>query len=245
MSLSADFEKYARAHPQFHGDYRYPAIYYRAIAGIGGNYVDVGAGDGGKLKAAIEAGTLRAFRHLRAFDISAVRVEHLRKLIPDVIAAQADALKLPIADESIDFYYSDQVIEHVPDDGAMVREMWRVLASGARGVVGSVIKKPGAWYFYRNGGQWRIDPTHLREYASLDQFQQLFTAAGFEILEAVEEPLSFAAGDLLMRALLALRFVSAERLIVLKEHNRVLQALAKVSVRIPRYYLAYVSVRKA
>lgn len=175
--MSADYEEYAtRLH--FNGAYRHPEIFFRACRGASGAFVDVGAGDGAKLRAALDVGALVEFSTVVAFDVSSKRVSRLLRLVPEAISALGDAQHIPLPDGSVDFYYSDQVIEHVPDDVAMARDILRVLSPGGRGLIGSVVKGKGAWYFYRCNGKWRIDPTHLREYDSLDQFIGLFRSVG-------------------------------------------------------------------
>jgi 2-polyprenyl-3-methyl-5-hydroxy-6-metoxy-1,4-benzoquinol methylase len=73
-----------------------------------------------------------------------------------------------------DFVHSSQVIEHVPSDVAMVKEMSRLLKKGGILFCSSVIKKPWAIYQYRNNGKFVLDPTHEREYRNQKEFLDLF-----------------------------------------------------------------------
>ena len=82
-----------------------------------------------------------------------------------------NGMALPFGSKSFDLVVSTQVIEHVPDDQAFVREIKRVLTSGGLCVVSSVIKMHFGWYFYRNKqGERVLDPTHVREYSSAQEF---------------------------------------------------------------------------
>ncbi len=70
------------------------------------------------------------------FSLAALRVgrEKLRALGTGELAAlvQGDAQVLPFADESFDIVVSCETIEHIPDDGSALREMWRVARPSAK-----------------------------------------------------------------------------------------------------------------
>ncbi len=238
-----DWERYA-AHPNFHGAYQNPAIFSRAVKGASGTFVDVGAGDGSTLRNALDTGDLVRFQNIYAFDVSNERVNRMLRLVPEAKAAVGDAQRVPLPDESIDFYYSNQVIEHVPDDRAMASEILRLLKPGGRGFVGSVVKARGAWYFYRCNGQWRCDPTHLREYESLDQYAALFRSVGLNVVEAVLEPMVFPLTDLAMRVLLRLGLVKTDDVLGAYQRYPLLKHMAMRKVRVPRYFLCYAIVQK-
>jgi SAM-dependent methyltransferase len=53
-------------------------------------------------------------------------------LYPDIQYAKCDARKLPFAADSFDLCTAWDVLEHVPDDQAMVQELSRVLRPGGR-----------------------------------------------------------------------------------------------------------------
>jgi SAM-dependent methyltransferase len=243
-TMGADWKAYAER-PHFFGKWDYPSIYYHAIKDISGVYIDVGVGDGYKLKQAIDEGSLSSFSKILAFDISPDRIDRLKRHVPSVVASVGDALALPLPDASADFIISDQVIEHVPDDRAMAREICRVLTPRGRAIIGSVVKEKGAWYFYRCNGQWRLDPTHLREYESLDQYANIFVDAGLEVIETAKEPLTFPIADLLLRSLLKFGALKPDSAVDLKERVPALKMISGTSLRIPRYYSCYAIVRRA
>jgi SAM-dependent methyltransferase len=242
--MAADWKAYAER-PHFFGKWDYPSIYYRGLDGLSGRYVDVGVGDGYKLKQAIDEGSLSSFEKILAFDISPERIERLKRHVSSVVGEVGDALALPLPDASADFVISDQVIEHVPDDRAMAREIYRILAPTGRAIIGSVVKEKGAWYFYRCNGQWRLDPTHLREYESLDQYSGIFVAAGLEVIETAKVPLTFPIADLLLRSLLRLGILNPDAVVDAKERIPFLRAISDASLRIPRYYSCYALVKRA
>lgn len=84
------------------------------------------------------------------FDIEADRVQQAQAHVPASVAAAAEFL--PYASESFDTVFSNEVIEHVTDDAAALREIVRVLKVGGR----AVIFCPNRWYpFETHGYYWR------------------------------------------------------------------------------------------
>ena len=243
--VNADYEQYAKERPHFYGNFDYPDVYYRAIKGLSGTYVDVGAGDGRKLRCAIDEGSLEQFSRIIAIDIAQERVSRMQQHIPEAEARVGDAQHTLLPEQSVDFFFSDQVIEHVASDIDMAREVGRVLKRGGRGLVGSTLKGKGAWYFYRCNGKWTIDPTHVREYVSAAQYRDVFVQAGLHVDEVVLEPVRFSVTDLLLRALLTLRLVKASDSVKIYERFPFLGKLSRTTIRIPRYYLCYAIVRHA
>ncbi len=67
--------------------------------------------------------------------------------VPDARLLQADACALPLADASVDAVVSANLLEHVPDDGRALAEIFRILRPGARAVV-VVPVGPGNYDYY-------------------------------------------------------------------------------------------------
>jgi ubiquinone/menaquinone biosynthesis C-methylase UbiE/uncharacterized protein YbaR (Trm112 family) len=88
--------------------------------------VDVGANDGlayykfgiGKDKIFI------------AIDVSRLMLKKFIEKIPDQTALQADGACLPLGDDSVDFLFCTETLEHLPDPDAAVHEFLRVLKPG-------------------------------------------------------------------------------------------------------------------
>ena len=242
--MTVDYEQYARERPIFWGDVEYPRIFKDAVIGRTGTYVDVGAGDGGQIRSALDQGLLRSFTRIVAADISEERVARMRRLMPEIDAVVADAQALPFADDTFDFIYSSQVIEHVPDDAAMAREMRRVLKPGGVAVVGSALRLPGAWYYYRCNGRWVLDPTHVREYESVQQYNGVFEAAGL-VVEAHEiEPIRYAMTDLFVRAMLRFRLMRSDAAGSIYQRNRLFRKARSWRIAVPRYRHIFVRAHK-
>jgi SAM-dependent methyltransferase len=69
------------------------------------------------------------------------------QLVPAAIAVQGDACRLPVPDGSVDALVSANLLEHVPDDVAALREIFRVLRPGAPAVI-VVPASPGLYDYY-------------------------------------------------------------------------------------------------
>lgn len=215
-----------------------------ALGSGGGTYLEVGAGYGARLRTLVDSGAMRNYDRLIVTDLSPERVRFARSLLPKAEAVVCDAEALPFADESIDFVLSDQVIEHVPSDEAMAREIVRVLRRGGQAYVGSVIKAPWAWYFYRNGGEWRLDPTHVREYGSLAAYRSVFESVGLAIIDAWTEQISFPAGETMLRPFVHSGALAGGSAYELHGRSRMLRALSRLRIPIPGYHGCWVHLRK-
>jgi SAM-dependent methyltransferase len=229
------YDEYARTTPYFFSQWAYPQNLYRELTHGSGTYVEIGAGDGTKLQSLLADKALTRYSRIIATDISSTRISHIQRYLQGIEAFTGDAMALPLPDQSADFCFSDQVIEHVPDDRAMAREIRRILRPGGKAFVGSVLKLPGAWYFYRNGGQWRIDPTHVREYSSESEYVQVFTDAGLVVDRVEVSPIAFPLTDLFIRALVRTNVSDVENVHKIYDRSPLLRALCKLRINVPRY----------
>lgn len=223
-------ESYAEEHPHFFNPWTYPGFLVDAIQSRSGTYLDIGAGDGGKIQTLLSDGILKRYDRIIATDLSQTRVESIRKNVPGVDAVIADAQALPFPDASMDFIFSDQVIEHVPDDAAMAKEAARLLRPNGMAYIGSVLKLPGAWYFYRNKGKWCIDPTHEREYETEDEYRRIFESVGLQVIKMEVGPVLFPVVEVALRALMRFGVLSRSKAM---EASFSLRYAG--SIRIPRY----------
>ncbi|GAB4308199.1 MAG: hypothetical protein Kow00117_01460 [Phototrophicales bacterium] len=88
--------------------------------------------------------------HVEGFDIELERIIEAQIEIPHAIVAAAE--NLPYPTNYFDTIISNEVIEHVLDDRATVKEMVRVLKPGGR----MVIFLPNRWYpFETHGHYWK------------------------------------------------------------------------------------------
>jgi ubiquinone/menaquinone biosynthesis C-methylase UbiE len=149
------------------------------------SYLDLGCGDGSLL---YTLNKKRVFDNkiVYAVDLSENRINLVKKINGNFKCFVGDACNIrAIKDNSIDFLVSSQVIEHVPNDESMVKEMARVLNKKNNIVyMSTVFKKWYGWYFYRCNKKWTLDPTHIREYTSDNQLFDVLKKNGFDVVES-------------------------------------------------------------
>ena len=141
------------------------------------SFADLGCGEGVILNALDQMG-LFSGKSVYAVDQSEERLSRVKQINNNFTCLAADASQTTIESNSIDLVISTQVIEHVPDDEAMVKEIQRILIPGGTAFVDTIFKKWYGWYFYRCNGKWTMDPTHVREYTEDKQLLDLFTKNG-------------------------------------------------------------------
>jgi ubiquinone/menaquinone biosynthesis C-methylase UbiE len=215
-----------------------------ALDRLSGAYLEIGVGYGARLRALIDSGATKGFSRFVVVDASAERIAFARVLLPEAEALVGDAQHLPFADESIDFVFSDQVIEHVASDAAMAREMYRLLRPNGEAYVGSVFKHRWGWYFYRNGGKWRLDPTHVREYESLQQYRRVFEGVGFSVVAETSAQVAFPLGEALLRPIVHAGALSGGAAYDVHGRSPVLRTLSHLRVPIPGYHFCWIHLRK-
>jgi len=104
----------------------------------GERVLEIGPGTGYyslAVAAALDGGTLDIFDISQEFLDSVIRTARDRG-IENVAATQGDARTLPYSDDRFDAAFLVAVLGEIPDQGAALRELARVLRSGWRLVVG-------------------------------------------------------------------------------------------------------------
>ena len=177
-----DFEKYSKSGTQFYSEV-IPSMLLKFVKNVKWNsYIDLGCGDGSLLYALNNKGFFDG-KSVYAVDLSELRINKVKKINKNFICYISDTCDLKnIEDGSIDFVTTTQVIEHVEDDEAMIKEIRRILNSNGIVYISTVFKKRYAWYFYRCNGKWTLDPTHVREYTKDSQLADIIRNNGFKIV---------------------------------------------------------------
>lgn len=193
-----DFDEYSRTFLHFHTA-EIPKLLTKHLNGRGVTLADLGAGDGAFLVALKLGGHLENAKKVVAVDLSNDRCERLSHYT-DFQVVCSDVTSIPEIDsDSIDFVICTQVIEHV-DQIKLLEEINRILSPDGTVYIASLVKRWYGWWYYRTAdGKWAIDPTHLREYASKEQFEEVIKTAGFTVEETILSPLKLSVFEFLLR----------------------------------------------
>ena len=124
-----------------------------------------------------------------------------KAFIPRLNAVKGNITETPLKNECIDFIFSTMVIEHV-DDKNFAKEVYRTLKPGGYFFVTSVIKAKNAWYFYKNAsGETVLEPSHLKEYKSIQEFESVLQPLGFTIVKSSAPRIRYPLLDPLFKLL--------------------------------------------
>jgi len=230
----ADFERHAQQSVHFFSRRVPPRL--RATLAVmpkGSHVVDVGCGDGQLVWALMETGTLPAGATVLGVDVSPIRVERFKRLT-NWPAMLADGEKLAgIPDAVADLCISTMVMEHVPDAAAYAAALARITKPGGTVYLTTVLRKKGAWYFRKApDGRRVLDPTHVREYGSVQEVQCTVEAAGFRVLEVGLDRLVFPVLAPAVRMWNAVRPIADAQRFFLRQPWSTLE---RIGLPIPRY----------
>jgi len=188
-------------------------------------------------------GLLKNVGEIVGVDISEDRIGRLTKELPFVKGIISDALNVrELSDSSFDFVICSQLVEHVEDDDALVQEIRRLLKAGGLAYISSVIKKWYGAYFYFKDGSFRLDPTHVREYSSVDEFVSLIANNGFEVISVETHQVMFPLLDLVIR--LFVKFGLIEPNVSFYQQHRVLSKIRRLRMPVVGYGSIEVLARK-
>ena len=189
--------------------------------------VDFGSGGGTLLY------NLAKFSNARVIGIEKAEsaIMQSKSLNPQLDVIRGDILNTPFKSESIDFIFSTMAIEHV-DDKKFSEEVFRALRPGGYFFVTSVIKSKNAWYFYKNtAGETVLEPSHLKEYKSVQEFENILKPLGFTIVKSSDPRIRFPLLDPLFK--LVIKYAKIKNLIGWKSVE-FLRLLTKIPI--PGYF---------
>jgi 2-polyprenyl-3-methyl-5-hydroxy-6-metoxy-1,4-benzoquinol methylase len=151
--------------------------------------IDIGSGDG---NLAINFVNNKKV-DLTVTNISETRLERIKKITKNKLFdyIQDDINNSKLKSNYYDFVNSDMVIEHIPSDKKMLKEINRILKKNSYFRISTIYKQGFSFWFYRNNGAWVIDPTHVREYSSEKEIKKLFQENNLKILKIKKEKLTF------------------------------------------------------
>lgn len=120
------------------------------------------------------------------YDYSETAIRKVRDFFSDMANISAYEMDFyeETVDEQYDFIFSSQVIEHIDDDEMFLRKIHDSLTENGRAFISTVYKKPWARYFYKNSrGQNVLEPTHVREYITVDDLLQKISSANLRVVD--------------------------------------------------------------
>jgi 2-polyprenyl-3-methyl-5-hydroxy-6-metoxy-1,4-benzoquinol methylase len=195
-AVERPIERYASDHPQLAQESSLPAALVRAVEDLtaGATVLDVGCGEGGTMRALCSR---RLPATVIGCDLSLHRARLANEGRPTAIVGNGE--HLPVAPESCDVAVCRHVIEHV-DDQLLLTELVRVLKPEGLLYLETPLRLSFAWYPYRNAeGRWVLDPTHVREYASVEEIARSCRASGLQVLEHDTHPIRYSISHLWQR----------------------------------------------
>ena len=231
---------YTHAHRHFYTAALPPLLLETVEENGEGVVADLGAGDGATLWALEQRGLLRDTAY--AVDLSRDRVARAEGIAPSIRGIVADATRVDaLPDASVDGVIASQVIEHLEDDRALAPEIARLLTDGGWWYVGTVLRGPRAWWVYRVDGNWRLDPTHVREYASEADLLAALEHPLLRVDRVQTTPLRYPIVDLAMRGAASARVLSREALSGAYARRPSLTHARRLRLRVPGYRLLEVA----
>lgn len=194
------YESYASEHIHYYTD-EVPAFVDDVLSKNRiSSLIDLGAGDGALLRGLLKKSHLDGVREVTAVDISQRRIDNVARISERIRCIVGDVENLSvIASGTQDFVIAKQVIEHVPDETAFIREISRIVESRGFVYLSTVFKKKYAWYFYRSKGRWVLDPTHLREYSQDEELLRLLRLSGLDVLAQKKTLFRFPLTDFIIK----------------------------------------------
>jgi len=241
------FEDYSKKHVQFY-DEGHPILVEFGLALIKEivwkpSILDLGCGDGRLLFSLYKKGLLNNVDEIVGVDISEKRINRTIKELPCVNGVVSDASSVKGFPSSyFDYIICSQLIEHIEDDDSLVVEIKRLLKRGRLAYISSVIKSWYGLYFYFNHGSFRLDPTHVREYKSADEFVDLIASKGFEVVDVNTRQVKFPLLDLVIRLFIKFGLMGPDAGFFQK--HKLLSKIRKIKAPIIGYKSVEVLVRK-
>lgn len=229
------WEEYAKSHAQY--PLSEPSqLLQVSISALrpGFTLIDLGCGEGWTLLGLREQGLLATASRIVAADLARSRLDILMSNGWDdrLEVVEGDATNLSaLRESSFDVAISCMVIEHVPNDKSLLNEAWRLLVPGGTLFVTSILRRKNAFWIYRRGGGFRLDPTHEREYPSEEDFRDVVDSCGFTVRAVETYPVAFPFGELLANLAGTVSVALRKRIFFSTRTG----ALSRIRIRAPGY----------
>jgi len=242
-----NFREYSKKHVHFY-DLKISDLLEKAVKSKNSrdfSLVDLGCGDGSLLFSLQSKGLLLNAGKIVGVDLSPERIKNLGKNAKGVVGIVSDACNVEELENNVfDAVISSQVIEHVSDDNELLKEIRRLLKSDGIAYISSVIKKWYGFYIYRNKGKFRLDPTHVREYSSKEDFLKLLERNELKISECKVKIVKYPLSDLIIRMLIKIGLTNSSTARNVYIESRWMKSYRKLIIPIIGYYTIEVLCKK-
>jgi len=206
--------------------------------------IDIGCGEGAVLMSLGWKGYLHNAERIVGVDLSEERTGVLRQYIPNAESIISDACNIPqLQDSSFDLIICSQLIEHLPSQKPLIREMKRLLRDDGLLYLSSVARRPTGFWIYDRNGEPRLSPEHIFEFPSIESMLDLVKDEGMIIEDAFAKPLRYPLIDMALRMLEYRRLMSSDKIRTFFLRNG-LEGLRILRVPIPGYYWIETLARK-
>lgn len=225
-------EEYAQSLPQYYGTEIPKTLKKYLDSTTFSSLLECGCGDGSLLYT-LKCNNYFKGKKIIAIDLSKNRIALVKKIDSNINAFVDNAEELTkIKDNSVDFFTSTHVIEHV-NDKKMLKAIERVVKKEGTIYIATIFKEWYGWYYYRRHGKWVMDVTHLREYGKDEELLELIDKNKFKILEIQKTQLYFPVIDFIIRRLFLLKIICNRDLFV---NNTFFNMLRSIKIPILGYY---------
>lgn len=172
--------------------------------------LDVGCGDGVMIFDLQNSKLLKDKYDITGIDISKTNIAIAKTRIKNSNLLVADACKLPFKNQSFDFVYSWMVIEHLSKPQKILTEIRRVMKLKSRCYISTIMRDKRAIYFYRRNKKFVLDPTHLHEFQSKEEFCQLLHNTGLKIIDIRLTQRTYSLLELMLKILIRKKVIPSK-----------------------------------
>jgi len=180
-----------------------PALLEAAVKlKVSGNFtiLDLGCGDGAKLFALRQQGLLDNAQTIVGVDFDPLRIARLKQSgWKNLTALVSDACDVKGLESKFDVVLCSALIEHVPDDRCLLKEIKRLLADDGVVFLRTTLKRKYGFWLYRRNGVFVLAPEHVRDYPSTEALFALIGSEGFQVAQYKITPMDWVSvGDALL-----------------------------------------------
>jgi 2-polyprenyl-3-methyl-5-hydroxy-6-metoxy-1,4-benzoquinol methylase len=236
-------DNYSNNQIQFY-DIELPSGLLKACTSKPESVVDLGCGDGALLISLYLQKRINYAKEILAVDVSNVRLTRIKKVLPNINTLKLDLNKRLKLHKRYNLVINTQVIEHLKDDRKFLEDV--ALHTSKKGFlyISSVVKDKNAWWIYKKNGKVTCDPTHLREYASKDEFINLIKKYGFSINEVKISDFRPSLLNGILRFIKAIGILSEDSIRTIHSYSFIKYLNKLVSIKAPGYHIIEVLAQK-